>query len=216
MNHRLEFFLSPLLLLTIAALIATTYRTNAQLKSAKSFGAERRGRLIENHSYSDSPVKIIDVRIGKKKVTFKESFDDDDDWLKGLTIAVENQSKVAVNHVGIDFLLERPREQMGEVPAFWNLTYGSNPFWLKPQEPPMSIQPIQPGETKEIRLQDEAYKEMRLFLRKVGYSASGETVKVMISTIGFINGTAWRGLLYRRDPAASDGWTGEEKPQASR
>lgn len=95
------------------------------------------------------------------------------------------------------------------------MTYGSNPFWLKPQEQYLRIRPIQPGETQEIRLSNEAYKEMRRFLKKVGYSAGGEKVRVAISTVGFTDGTAWRDRLYYRDPGASDGWTTEEKPQGS-
>lgn len=88
------------------------------------------------------------------------------------------------------------------------MAYGLNPFWLKPEEArlALNVQPIHPGETYELALTDEAHKEMMDFLKKAGYSSTGGKATVVVATIGFTNGTAWRGQLYHRDLRAPAGW----------
>ncbi|HKR60823.1 MAG TPA: hypothetical protein VJS64_13965, partial [Pyrinomonadaceae bacterium] len=215
MNNRLTLILSAVVLIGIALLI-DTYRTNAQLKQSDSV-SDKRGRVMEDQSHSDTPVKIVEVRNGKHIVRLRQSFNEGDDWLKGLSIIVENRSQVPVSHVGIDLLIERPQEQLGELPAFWKIVLGANPFWLKPEEraSQVKVRTIQPGEKATVSLSDDSYKEMRAFLKKAGYLSSGEKVRVAISTIGFTDGSAWRGQLYYPDPAAPDGWRTEEKPSGS-
>ena len=53
------------------------------------------------------------------------------------------------------------------------------------------------------------------FLKKAGYSSTGGKATVVVATIGFTDGTAWRGQLYHRDPRAKDGWMTDEKPRIS-
>lgn len=87
MNARLRFTLTVLLLAVIVSLIASNYKTTARLNDHSKAQRQRR---MEDHSPSDTPVRIVDVRIGQRKVIFKESFDGGDDWLRGLVITLKS------------------------------------------------------------------------------------------------------------------------------
>ncbi len=55
---------------------------------------------------------------------------------------------------------------------------------------------------------------MRAFLTDVGFPPI-ERIHISVSTIGFVDGTAWGGTLYRRDPGTRHGWRAVDKPKGS-
>jgi hypothetical protein len=209
--HRLMTALFPCLL--ALALLGLT--------SSLPFGAAsqtgQRKRVIEETPYPDAPVQIVGVTNRRYHIKFKEDFSDDDDWIKGLEVEVINKSGKTVTHVGIDMLLERPPEQVGEPPSVCPLNYGLNPFFLEPKEPiPASrIKSIRPGEKASIRLSDLAYEDLKALLRDTHYFDGIGKMKMFVTTIGFDDGTAWGGSFYIRDPDSPGGWSPKEKPPAS-
>lgn len=180
----------------------------------------QRKRIIEETPYPGAPVQIVSVTNRRHPIKLRESFEEDDDWLKGLEIQVVNKSGKTVTHVGIDIIFERPANQAGGPPAFWPLTYGLNPFSLKIGEPILTdkIKPIRPGERISIELSDLAYVELKALLKDT-YYLDVDKVKIFVTTIGFDDGTAWGGSYYIRDPDKPTGWrpkeTGSTKKSAA-
>ncbi len=183
----------------------------------------QRKRIIEETSYAKNPVKIIGITNSRHPIKSKEPFLDDDDWLRGLEIEVVNKSDKTVTYVGIDLQIERPPGQAGQPPGFWPLNYGTNPFWISAEEAALAsknkskskIKPIQPGETALIELSGLAYEDLKAFLQEIGYPVTIEKIKMSLHTIGFDDGTAWRGAYYIRDPSAPHGWRMKDPPQGS-
>jgi hypothetical protein len=175
-------------------------------------------RLIdEKYSYADCPVKIIEVENIGHKLDLHKTFSDSDDWLNGLTVRVKNVSDKTVTHVGIKITFDRPKNQSDQPRASWDIWYGVSPFYFKTGEPlpSPSVRLIRPGETELIFLTETDYKAMCDFLKEVGFPTSITSVHISVYTIGFEDGTAWGGQLYRRDPRSPGGWKPADKPRGS-
>lgn len=208
--HRILTSLFPYLLtLALLALILS-------LPFGAASKTGQRKRVIEETPYPNAPVQIVGVTNRRYHIKFKESFLDDDDWIKGLEVEVVNKSGKTVTHVGINLFFERPPDQAGEPPIVWPLNYGFDPFFLEPDEPiPASkVRAIRPGEKVTILLSDLAYEELKAFLRDARFYGI-EKMKMFVTTIGFDDGTAWRGSFYIRDPDSPGGWRPKEKPPGS-
>ncbi len=209
-QHGLVAIVFTLTTLTCFAISSLTL--NAATQTGK------RHRVIEETPYPDAPVKVVGVLNRKYKIKFKESFLDDDDWIKGLEFEVINNSEKTVTHVGIDLLFERPSSQTSEPRALWPLGYGLNPFRLNAGDPIVSgkFKPIRPGHKVSITLSDLEYEHLKALLRETRYFDGVEKMKIFVTTIGFDDGTAWGGSFYIRDPSAPNGWRPQEKIGAAR
>lgn len=176
----------------------------------------QRKRVIEETPYPNAPVQIVRVTNRRNHIKFKESFSDDDDWLKGLEVEVINKSEKTVTHVGINLFFERPPDQAHEFPILWPLNYGFDPFLLEPDEPipPSKVRAIRPGEKVTIPLSDLAYEDLKAFLTDARFDGI-EKMKMFVTTISFDDGTAWRGSFYIRDPGSPGGWRPKERPPGS-
>jgi hypothetical protein len=178
-----------------------------------SYQSGQRERVIDDvtYSYRECPVKIVGVETGKRQVPLRKPFLDDDDWMKGLTIRIENKSDRVITHVTIAIFFDRPAEQADqpEQPgALWEISHGVSPFDFKSNEsmPPPIVRAVQPGETEPIALSGSQYEAMMSFLRDIKFSPI-ERIHVSVYTIGFADGTGWRGQLERRDPKSPYGWS---------
>lgn len=180
-------------LATVIILIALALWGVSSMPSGAATQTGQRKRVIEETPYPDAPVQIIGVTNRRHPIKFKESFLDDDDWIEGLEIEFINKSEKTVTHVGINLVFERAADQAGDPRAVWPLIYGLNPFSLKPEEPILTnkIRPIRPGEKAYVSLSDLAYLELKSFLRDTRYFDGIEKMKIFVTTIGFIDGTAW-------------------------
>jgi len=193
------------------ALLLPTFQVSSQQ-------APQRHRIIDDkYSYSDCPIKIVGIETNRHPVTLKESFSDDDDWLRGLTIRIENTSGRVLTHVGIAIHFDRPPDQADPTGALWELSYGISPFSFKPNAPipATQVRLIQPGEKVSIALSDVEYDALKSFLNDIKLPLSLERIHISVYTIGFADGTAWGGRQYRRDPRAPNGWAPVEKPPGS-
>lgn len=178
--------------------------------SAASKQGNQQERVIDDkYSYSDCPVKIVDIKTKNHPVILRKSFLDDDDWLKGLAIQIENRSRKVVTHVGIAMHFDRPKDQGDQSGALWDIWYGVSPFSFKDGEsiPPLQVRAIQPGETAFVVLSDIEHDALRAFLNDIKFPSAIDLVHASVSTVGFDDGTAWRGTLYRRDRGGRHGWS---------
>jgi hypothetical protein len=188
-----------------------------QFKASSQQGTQRERLIDTKGSYADCPIKIVGVETNKHKAVLGKSFLDDDDWMKGLTVRVVNSSGKSLTHIGIRLDFESPADQATQLGAVWDLWYGVSPFYFKPDEiiPPPLNPLIQQGAVQSIALTDSEYGYMRAFLWDFKFPASIENVHITVYTIGFTDGSAWAGQLYRRERGSKRGWTPAEKPKGS-
>jgi hypothetical protein len=177
----------------------------------------RERKVDDKYSYKDCPIKIIGLETGKHKIVLGQAFSDDDDWMKGLKVRIENTSDKVITHVGIKMVFDRPVDQADQAEAGWDMWYGVSPFSLEPNEPipPPLVRLIKPGETELIALSDTDYDALRVFLMELKFPSSTQSVHISVYTIGFTDDTAWGGHLFRRDTRSKHGWTPVEKPKGS-
>ena len=178
-------------------------------------------RMIIKESDLKPPVKISLIKTRKGAIeTEKEFLDDDDDWFKGLTLRVVNNSKKPITYIGISLIFQRTQDQEQGLPAGWTLDYGLNPFRFKSEEaiPTPQVSPVLPGDSMEINLSDAEYNEIKRFLKDAGFPASVKKIEMNVIITGFSDGTAWNtGRMYRRDPQSPNNWIplGNPKQQNS-
>lgn len=159
-------------------------------------------------------MKIVVLKTRKGQIESGRPYHDNDDWLKGLTLGLENNSGKNLTYISVEVFLRRPDDQAHEVPGMWTLEYGENPFRHTTGEPvpPVSVKPIEDGETFEITLSDQDFDRLEAFLRDTNYSGL-KGIEVRVSIIGFSDGTAWTGRMMRRDAGSPFGWSPIEPPR---
>lgn len=134
--------------------------------------------------------KDRDIELGKK-------FSEQDDWLKGLTITVQNVSEKAVAR--IEFRLSFPRPGDGSSPETAIYTaamgYGKDPAYVSPNE---VLKVVLPGETVEIKLREESLSIIKEDLEKLGYEQPIKHAQLMVKAVTFVDGSEWAGdeILY--------------------
>lgn len=206
MKIKINFVLTASVLVLVILLISN-YKTAAQHQSA-SFIKQAQDRVIIKKSDWNPPVKITKVKTKKGVIELDKPYDDDDDWLKGLTVSVDNHSGKDVTYINVEVLLRRPADTDQKPPGVWHLEYGEDPFRYTTGEPipPISVKPIKDGESFDITLSDHDFYRLIVFLHDIEYSVL-KGIEVRVTTIGFVDGTAWIGRMVRRDPGGPFGWS---------
>jgi hypothetical protein len=64
--------------------------------------AQGQDRLIDKMSWPKEPIKILKLRTKGKAIELGKKFAEEDDWLKGLTVTVENVSDKAIARIEIN------------------------------------------------------------------------------------------------------------------
>lgn len=173
-----------------------------------SAGKSRSGdKIFEKGEDYNPPVKIRLVKSKIGVIETNEKIAANDDWLRGLTIRVLNDSNKPVTSVSIEIQFRRPANQAKELDLVAPIAYGQNPFAAPQEGYTLAPEPILPGQTKDITLSDEGYDSLRSMLDQLNYPASIKSVKVQVRAIGFSDGTVWNaGNFFRRDPSNPGQW----------
>ena len=152
-----------------------------------------------------SPVKIMNVRTKGKKVELNRPFVDDDDWLKGLTVDLRNDSNKPLIFLQLELFFPRPEFDAKKPGASFTLDFGDNPFSYDSASamPPLSVKPVSPGEHLEITLTDNRLSAMHALLIDTEFLVTSK-VQIRVNLIGFLDGAAWSGQLMQRKPKG--GW----------
>ena len=184
--------------------------------SIHSSGSQVADKILEKGKDYDPPVKI---RLVKSKIGVIETdkkISASDDWLKGLTIRVRNESDKIVTGLVISIQFRRPANQAKELDLVAPIPYGRDPLASPEEAATATAEPILPGQTKDIALSDQAYDSLRSILDNLNYPASIRSVKLEVKIIGFQDGTYWsNGAIFRRDPNNPGKWIREKQAQVS-
>ncbi len=187
------------------------------LFSTIGVAAQEQDRLIEKQSNLNEPVKITVVKTKRGQIVPGKKFSDDNDWFKGLTVSVTNNSGKTVNYIGIRLTFPRPEDDgtANEPPFVDSLEYGISPFVDKGSLPPSLTPPraINLGETIALTLSDHWFDRYKRALTKIKYPTSIKRIEILVEEVGFSDDTVWTlGVRYRRDPSNPGEWIKIEEP----
>ena len=152
-----------------------------------------------------SPVKIMNVSTKGRKIELNTPFVDDDDWLKGLTVDVRNDSDKILTFLQLELFFPRLEPDAKKPGASFPLDFGDSPFRYDSAAamPPLSVKPVSPREHLEITLTDDRLSAMYALLIDTGFFVTSK-VQIRVNLIGFSDGTAWSGQMVQRQPRG--GW----------
>jgi hypothetical protein len=199
-----------LLGLILYAMTLNSSGTEAQHRNESKLPFQARERLIVKKSDFNPPVWIRRLKTKNKLVPIGKRFEEDDDWLTEFTVVLLNTSNKSLTHVGVEMLF-RHEPQLLTPPAAWTIAYGPNPFHYKTQgEMPASTVPsVLPGGEIEIKLSESQYSDLKQFLSDAGFPETIHMVEIRITSIGFVDGTAWFGKMLKRDLLNPGKWRTE-------
>jgi hypothetical protein len=143
-----------------------------------------------------SPIEITSIRLNGKDIQPREKIKGNDDWLRGVSFTLKNNSDkpVAYVEVGLKF-------PTADGIVVYSLNYGvdySRGTARNASSPP----PIQPGESFDLALTDDRYKSF-LYILAQGKPTSVDVAGYFVMRVCFENepDVIWEGgFLKRRDP----------------
>src|SRR6267143_405326 len=101
--------LGTVLSLTFLAVVLSSHQSKAQsqrIEPQNPDGLPFKGneRAISRTRDFDPPVSIDAVKTKGRSVPLDKKFIDEDDWLKGFTVLVRNNSNKTMTHIGVEML----------------------------------------------------------------------------------------------------------------
>lgn len=201
LNQR-NFFLA----LAIVATVLFALSPIVYLQNQREQTNQNEDKILENWKAFDPPIEITNAKtqIGVIELDKKLSTKNED-WLKGLTVTVHNNSEKAITYISYQLRFPNP-ENPKDGPAFvsW-LRYGVDPVSNKQSKLfyPRSV-PIQPGKSIDLILSDERYESIQKHLRELNYPSSIKHATILLDLIEFDDETLWMGgktfILDENDP----------------
>ena len=209
---RLSFFV----FLSLAAVLALSPGSIASLRGHTEVTYQEGDTVLEKADDFSPPVTITLIKTHAGPRTFGRKFFGDEDWFKGLTVAVRNDSGKPFTYLSVKLRFPRPKGQEKELDFVELLTYGVTPLPdVSGETLTNPAHPVMPGESIEIGLPDEDYIDIKGRLKSLNYPASIKRIRLAIQMIGFADGTLWvGGKQYVLDSAAPGGLIPLEKKVA--
>lgn len=97
--------------------------------------AQKQERVISKISWKDAPIKIDKLQTKGKTIELGKKFSEEDDWLKGLAVTVENVSDKPISRIELDLSFPRPEGPSETIPTYVvKMIYGRT---LRMQMPPL-------------------------------------------------------------------------------
>lgn len=162
--------------------------------------AQQRERIVLTRAWRLEPVKIVGVKTkNKAKVEPGRPFDEEDDWLAGLTLTVANNDDKTVTALTVSLVFADPGDPRPS--PTWDIHFGpspNSPEYLR--RDPNKI--IKAGETVELRVSREDYLSLKRRFEQAGHSNGIQRLEIEVREVGFEDGTMVSdGRLYVQNPA---------------
>lgn len=169
--------------------------------------------VLKSRGPANEPVEIVETKVRTKAAKLGEGFEDEDDWLRYVTIKIKNKSEKAITFLHIDFDFPETKAIMGGTLVHQILLGKREDFELTLRQPSLYLKP---NETIDISLDKEfnAIKEAIEF--KHPSIGSINQVVIRIGDIVFDDGILFSGgMLFRRntDPDSPRKWVRIPDPQ---
>lgn len=162
----------------------------------KSRGARQEGeKVLTKSSFPDEPVRIVKVKNKKRDLPVGGKVKDDDEWLRGFTITVRNESGRDITHLRFAILFPANKNQSGSEFSYtydfmWGLSPLSKHYAESRRARPERV--IKQDEKFDLTLSDDQYEHIQKALSSLGYPSVRE-IEIWIDEVGFDDGTSWRG-----------------------
>lgn len=159
--------------------------------------AQGQERTISKMSWpAKEPVKIVKLKTKGKVIELGKEFYEKDDWLKGLTVTVENVSDKPISRIVLDLSFPRPGGFSETIPTYAvKLIYGRDPADEDAGEHKLVLF----GESVDIRMLDVKLPFIKTDLEKLSYPEKTTRAQLMVQYVTFSDGAMWTGddnLLY--------------------
>lgn len=169
-----------------------TLRTNARQANGRA--------VLRELPAPDEPVELGDVKIKGKPVKFADRVEDDDTWLREVTLKVKNRSGKAITYLRLDFTFPETAStgnvlfhqvfvgRRSDVPAL----QGNTPLLLMPNQ------------STGVSLAAEFDALKKLIERRHAPVGSVNEVNVRLGEVMFEDGTLYSGgTVFKRNPDPS-------------
>ena len=159
---------------SLTILMAVSLWCTGGLAASSAQNVEK-SRIVVTKPWPVEPVKVTGVKTKNKiEIELDKSFEDEDDWLDGLSLSVSNEHDKAVIALNISLVFRR--ESGDKRPPFaWNLRLSPNRV-------------ITPGETLELQLTSQNYESIQRAFALTGYTSSVTRVEVVVKEVKFDDG----------------------------
>jgi len=161
--------------------------------------AQKQERMIDQISWRTEPIKILKLSTKGKRIELGKNFEEEEDWLKGLVVTVENVCHRAIARIELELSFPRPDGSADEKPTYVvGLIFGRDPADAGGE----TLKLVQPGETVDVKLLEVNLPFIEASLKSLGYPEKITHAQVMVNSVTFIDGATWSGdeMLYP-DPA---------------
>jgi hypothetical protein len=126
--------------------------------------------ILERGEDFHPPVAITLIKSQAGELKPGRTFNTGEDWFRGLTFNVRNDSGKSLNYVELSIRFPRSKGQDGELDFVEPLTYGESPVPYQDGRVAINTaEPILPGASVELRLADQAYNEVKALLAESKY-----------------------------------------------
>jgi hypothetical protein len=148
---------------------------------------QQRDRLVLTRAWPIEPVKIVAIRTKNKvRVERGKPFNEEDDWLDGLTLTLANNSAKTVTALSIELVFT---EDGGPLPPWsWDLNFGPSPNnseYLRRD----TNKVIKIGQSVELGLSKERYQGLREGLKQSGNTRTITQLEIEVREVGFADGS---------------------------
>src|SRR5712671_7399492 len=87
--------------------------------------SQKQERSIDKMSWRTEPIRIVKLTAKDRIIVLRKQFIDDDDWLKGLTVTVQNVSEKAIARIDLHLSFPRPGGGTEQKPNYsLSMAYG--------------------------------------------------------------------------------------------
>lgn len=158
--------------------------------------AQQTDRTLKKMSWRTEPIRILKVKTKNKNVELGQRFSDDDDWLNGLALSVQNISNKAIARIELSLAFPPPKGSAADKPyLIIPMGFGREPD----TSPTAEVQElVLPGEKVEIKLPAANFSTINTGLKQLGYPEKITQAEISVKSVTFVDGSEWSGdeMLY--------------------
>jgi hypothetical protein len=158
--------------------------------------AQEQERTISKMSWRTEPIKVVKVKTKGKAIELGKKFMEEDDWLRGLTVTVENVSNKLISRIELSLSFPRPEGPSETIPTYSEkIIYGRDPSDIEDTE---GQKQVLPGERVDVKQLEVNLPFIKADLESLGYPQKITRAEIRVDSVTFIDGSMWTGdeILY--------------------
>lgn len=172
------------------------------LASTTLISSQQKIRIVEHtkYKYGGEPIAIVARSLGDKPFISDTEVLGEDDWLKHLSLGVENVSNKKIIAFDIDLVIEKQGKPTLSLPIFFRTYNSHSRNNARTPDGDEKLGSLKPGEIVMIKIRDDDVKAFWPELKKRGIF-DVERVQIDIRSVYFEDQTRWMfGRQSRPDP----------------